>query len=442
MSEPRIQDQLEHISAIEREDQAGFGFTLISLVISIVMGLTVAIFFRGVSVQSSQWVQAYSASQAKWAAMSGIEYGLRKAELGEADISGTYNFFNSTIVIDTLESNVDGAALEDFLYVGTSRGISGDAQRDFRFISKKSLRAIWGDVSIIEGIGNMTISGTVTLDDSLYIGQNVNVTGGTVGSTVHTHIYRPPGYAVTPATGTNYTSGLHPREWIFNPDFNTEPYDSLIAIANAITTTSGNKINGNKRYRLTTLDLNTFEDSTLYVNGRVTLQGTTVTGGDTTRPGVIVATTDIIAEVRSGVQTTFSDNVVLIADDDILLQNATQFGIDHSALAPKDRPFTYNMMYGFDLINISSDVEAWSSTFSTDDIRLEGSAYGIMYAPDKFTIPDAGAYLEGAIFARNFVGGTSAGNINRGTLNLNHYFNQDFFKTFDFGVIKNSLLEF
>ena len=438
----RSQNQVFRYLDSEKQSQAGFGFTILSLVIAIVMGLTVSILFRQVSSQSIQWGHAYSGSQAKWASLSGIEYGLYKAELGEADVSGSYSFYNSTIVIDTLESFIDGGSLPDFLYMVTSRGTSGDAIRDYRVLSKKSLRAIWGDVSIIEGTRDVRIEGTVVLDDSLYIGQNVAVNAGTIGATVHTHLYRPPGHSVSPATGTNYTSGLHAREWLFAPDFNTEPYDSMIAIAAAITSTSGNKIKGNKRFRNKTIDLNSYEDSTLYIKGKLQLQGCTVTGGDTTRPAVLVATKDIIAENRRGDETTFGDNVVLIADDDIYLYDATEFGLDHSADDPEDRPVTFNMMYGYDYILIDDDVVAWSSTFSTDDIRLDGTTYGIVYAPDKFTIKKSTSYLEGAIFANKFVGDRGRNRIDRGILNLNHYFNQDFFKTYDFGVIDNSLLEF
>jgi len=421
--------------------QSGFGVTLIAVTIAVIMGLAVSIYMRQISTQGLQYQNMYSASQARWAALSGVEFGLFKSELGEADVSGTYPFFNSTIIIDTLETNTGGGSLPDFWYMVTSRGSFADSYTDLRFFSKKSMKAVWGDVSIIEGTGNVTIDGTVTINDSLYIGQNVTVSGGTIGASVHTHLYTPPTTSVSPASGTNYTSGLHPRQWLFSPDFNTVPYDSMIAIAGAITSTSGNKIRGNKRYRNTTLNLNSFADSTLYVNGKITLQGVTVTGGDTTRPAVLVAKTDIIAESRSGDETTFGDNVVLIADDDIYLYDATEFGLDWSGDPPEDRPVTFNMMYGFDYIMIDDDVVAWSSTFSTDDIRLDGSSYGIVYAPDKFTINQTGAYLEGAIFANKFVG-TQTNRINRGTLNLNHYFNQDFFKTFDFGVIDQSLLEF
>mgnify|MGYP002631245228 CR=1 FL=1 len=426
---------------LETNLESGFGVTLIAVTIAVVMGLAVSIYMRQISTQGLQYQDMYTASQARWAALSGVEFGLYKSELGEADVSGSYPFYNSLITIDTLESNTGGGALPDFWYMVTCRGSYGDSYTDMRFFSKKSMKAVWGDVSIIEGTGNVTIDNTVTIDDSLYIGQNVTVSGGTLGATVHTHLYTPPTTSVSPASGTNYTSGLHPRQWLFSPDFNTVPYDSMIAIAAAITSTSGNKINGNARYRNITIDLNSYADSTLYVKGKITLSGCTITGGDTTRPAVLVATTDIIAENRSGTETTFGDNVVLIADDDIYLYDATEFGLDWSGLSPENRPATFNMIYGFDYIEIDDNAIAWSSTFSTDDIRLNGSSYGIVYAPDKFTINQAGAYVEGAIFANKFVG-TQTNRINRGTLNLNHYFNQDFFKTYDFGVIDQSLLEF
>jgi len=416
--------------------------TLIAITIAIVMGLATSLYMRQVSTQVIEYADMYSASQARWASLSGVEYGLYKSELGEADVSGTYSFYNSQIIIDTLETYTGGTSLPDFWYMVTCRGTFGDSYTDLRFLSKKSMKAVWGDVSIIEGTGNISIESTVTIDDSLYLGQNVTVSGGTLGATTQTHLYAPPGKTVSPATGTNYTSGLHPREWLFSPDFNTVPYDSLIAIAGGLTSTSTWRINGSKKYRNVTINLNDSPDSTLYANGKFTFLGCTITGGDTTRPAVIVAKTDILANERNGTETTFGDNVVLIADDDILLRGATQFGLDWSGLAPANRPNTFNMMYGYDLIEIDDDVEAWSSTFSTDDIRLNGASYGIVYAPDKFTISQTGAYLEGAIFAHKFIGSISANRITTGTLNLNHYFNQDFFKTYDFGVIDNSLLEF
>ncbi|MBT3576403.1 MAG: hypothetical protein HOF36_06265, partial [Candidatus Marinimicrobia bacterium] len=72
--------------------ESGFGFSLIAIVVALVMGLTVTMVFRQVSTQSAELGDMYSASQAHWTAMSGIEWGIYKAELGENDVLGTFNF--------------------------------------------------------------------------------------------------------------------------------------------------------------------------------------------------------------------------------------------------------------------------------------------------------------------------------------------------------------
>ena len=153
---------------LETNLESGFGVTLIAVTIAVVMGLAVSIYMRQISTQGLQYQDMYTASQARWAALSGVEFGLYKSELGEADVSGSYPFYNSLITIDTLESNTGGGALPDFWYMVTCRGSYGDSYTDMRFFSKKSMKAVWGDVSIIEGTGNVTIDNTVTIDDSLY----------------------------------------------------------------------------------------------------------------------------------------------------------------------------------------------------------------------------------------------------------------------------------
>lgn len=425
-----------------RTSQAGFGFTLMAVVLALVMGLIVSMFLRQVSTQVAEMGDLYSASQAKWASVSGIEYGLFKAEFGEADVSGSYSFYNSTIILDTLEAYTTGGALPDYWYMVTSRGSTSVAYRDFRFLSKKSLKTIWGDVSIIEGTADIELQSGFTLNDSLYIGQDVTVdVGADVGSTVFSHIYRPPDHTVTPATGTNYTSGEHYRSWLFSPDFDTEPYDSLIAIALGISSNSVNKFKKNKLFKNDVIDLNSYPDSTIYCRQSFTFQGCTITGGDSTRPAVIVAWKDIVLESTGGNETTIGDNVVLISDDDIYLYDQSEFGLDYSHLSPENRPRTFNMMFGDDYIFVDEDVVAWSQAFSTDDIRIDGALYGIAYAPDKFTFANINSYFEGAIFANKYRG-SNFNDLDFGELNLNHYFHEDYFKTYDYGVRDNSLLEF
>jgi len=430
----------------EAPSQAGFGMSLIAITIAIIMGISAAVYFRQVSTQSLQLQDMYASGQSHWSAMSGIEYGLYKAELGEADVSGTYTFYNSTITLDTLEAYTTGGALPDYWYMVTSRGSMGNAYRDLRILSKKSLKTIWGDVSIIEGTGDVDIKNTFTLNDSLYIGQDVTVQAGTVIGDppgTATHLYTPTGKSVSGGQEDAYfTSGEHPKGWLFNPDFNTAPYDSLLDIASAITVTNDNKINGNKKFKNVTIDLNTYTDSTLYVNGKITLLGCTITGGDVNRPAVIVAEGKIICSERSGTETTIGDNVIFIAGDDILIHDYTEFGLDHSGLTPENRPQTFNLMYAFDFISIDPNAIVWSQIFATDDVRLQGSAYGIIYAPDKFTFNKSSSYLEGAVFVHKPIAASGSNEFDIGVMNLNHFFHEDYFKTYDYGVIANSLLEY
>ena len=130
--------------------QAGFGFSLIALVIALVMGLTVSMVFQQVSTQSQVLADTYSASQAHWTAISGIEWGIYKAELGEGDVSGTYDFYNSTVTIDTSASDENGNPLTTNFYRVMSEGTYGDAESRFRIIAAFSLLTAWADVSIIE----------------------------------------------------------------------------------------------------------------------------------------------------------------------------------------------------------------------------------------------------------------------------------------------------
>jgi hypothetical protein len=430
-----------------RASEAGFGMTIIAITIAMVMGISVGTYMRQLSNQALQFQDMYAASQARWSALSGIEYGLYKAELGEVNLTGTYNFYNSSVELDTLESDPAGYSVPEYHYTIVSRGTLGSAYRDLRVFAKKSLKAVWGDVSIIEGTGDVDIETPHILNDSLYIGQNVSILTGThIGDPTYgvaTHLYVPSTKSVSGIGGAigSVTTGTHPLDEIFNPDFDTVPYDSLIAIADAITSDIDNKFFKNETFKNVTIDLNTYTDSTIFCNQTFKFQGCTITGGDANRPGVIVASTKIVLELRT-TQTTVGDNVILISGGDIQILDGTTFGLDHSGLTPENRPNTLNLMYSPTYILIHPGATVWSQTFSNDDLRLEGALYGIAYAPDLFTFRMSTSYLEGAMFAVEVVGNGGSNLLNRGRLNLNHYFNEDYFKTFDYGVVDRSLIEY
>jgi hypothetical protein len=132
------------------------------------------------------------------------------------------------------------------------------------------------------------------------------------------------------------------------------------------------------------------------------------------------------------------DNIIFISKKDIQLENASQFGEDHSALPAQDRPVTTNELYAKDDLKISRDVVAWGQLYCRDDIKLEGRVYGICLAPGKFTFEKNESYLEGAVFAHELNKST----LDNGQMHLNHIYHDEYFKIIDFGVEDNSLFEY
>ncbi|MCF7827286.1 MAG: hypothetical protein K9M55_10560 [Candidatus Marinimicrobia bacterium] len=426
--------------------ESGFGVTLIAVTIALIMGISVSVYMRQVSTQSLQFQDMYTGSQAHWAAMSGMEWGYYKSEIGEADFGGPYTFFNAIVSLDTSESSDTGAPLPEYYYRVISSAAFGSSERNMRILTKMSMKTVWGDVSIIEGSGDVQIQNGLTINDTIYIGQNVDVQAGTaIGDPpgAQTLLYVPPGAVVTGGQeDANFGVGEHHLKWLFAPDFDTVPYDSLLAIAAAITTDIDNKFDGRTTFKEDILDLNTYTDSTIYCNNVLSLLGMTITGGSVERPGIIVTTGNLIVGNSRGIETTVSDNVIMISGDVLELEDATVYGSDQSALPPKDRPNLHNEVYSsIDLI-VRPDVVLWGQAYATDDINIEGEMHGIAYAPDIFRFTKPTSYLEGAIFAANIIGSSGPNRMDRGQLDMDHFFHEEYFKTFDFGVKDNSLLEF
>jgi hypothetical protein len=427
--------------------ESGFGMTLIAITLAIVMGLATSMYMRQVSTQVSQFTDIYSGSQAHWTALSGMEFGYYKSEIGEADFYGPYTFFNNAIIeLDTSEASDAGGPLPEFFYRVISKGTFGGSERYFRILTKMSMKTVWGDVSIIEGSGDVQIKSGFTLNDDLYIGQNVDVQAGTaIGDPPGepTLMYVPPGAVVTGGQeDANFTVGEHRLGWLFHPDFDTDPYDSLLAIAAAITTTADNKFNGRTTFKETTIDLNTYTDSTIYCNNVLSLLGVTIIGGSAERPAIVVATGNLILGNSRGIETIVSDNVIMISGSILELDNATMYGTDQSALAPEFRPNLHNEVFSAVDLIVRGDAILWGQAYATDDINIEGEMHGIAYAPDIFRFTKTTSYLEGAIFATNIIGSSGPNRMDRGQLNMDHFFHEEYFKTFDFGVKDNSLLEF
>lgn len=440
----------EILCKVNSNSQSGFGMTLTSITIAIVMGLATSMYMRQVSTQVSEYADMYSGSQAHWTALSGMEFGYYKSEIGEADFFGPYTFYNnSTIELDTSEASDTGSPLEPFYYRVISKGTFASSERYFRILTKMSMKTVWGDVSIIEGSGDTQIKSGLVINDNIYIGQNVDVEAGTaIGDPPGdpTHLYVPPGAVVTGGQeDANFTVGLHPLQWLFTADFDTDPYDSLLTIANAITSSSLGKYNGTQRFKNGTLDLNdpgVSSDSTIYIKGDLFLQGMVVTGGSSERPAIIVVTDDLYLESRLGTETSVSDNIIMIAGDILEIDDATTYGTDQSALEPEFRPNLHNEVFALHDLIVRGSAILWGQAYAGDDINVEGEMHGIAYAPDVFRFTKTTSYIEGAIFATNMIGSSGPNRMDRGIMLMNHFFHEEFFKTFDFGVKDNSFYEF
>ncbi len=441
-----------------RHGQSGFGFSAIAIVIALIMGLTVTMVFRQVATQSAELGEVYSASQAHWTAMSGIEWGIHKAELGESDVLGTFDFFNSTVTIDTSTADESGTPLTTNFYRVMSEGRIGEAQSNFRIIAAFSLLTAWADVSIIEvNTGKnqkFDLTKDFTLNDSIYFGEDVVVEDGTTygdpGVGEATHIYHHPDYGVTVSTGdhANLTYGLYPYGTgeLYLPDFDNSYYDDLIAVADAITSTTGNYINGKKTWSKTTLDLSIYTDNTVYVKGDVTIESSNITGGSIDAPGILVTNGKLTLKKAKAkkkappsAKTTADDNIILITKKDIIVQDSTYFGFDHTdSLTAEDRPVTTNELYAKDDLQIKAGTTVWGQLYCRDDIKLEGAVYGICLAPSKFTFEKVTSYLEGAVFAHEL----NRDRLDNGQMHLNHIYHDEYFKIIDFGVEDNSLYEY
>lgn len=422
----------------------GYGFTLTAIVAATIMGIVILSFNRLASVQSRVFLDAYGSSQAYWSALSGIEYGLFESIEGVYENLGSKTFYQGSVFVDTSDSDDDGTALGDYWTRFTSTATVGNSERYLRFLAVISMKAVWGDVSVIEGTGDFTIDNNHTLNDSLYVGQNITVAAGaTVGAPPNdpTRLFHPTGTTVSPSSGTYYTSGQHRYDELFIPTFDTDPYDSLLTLAAASGT-------GNEFFRkntMDTLDLTTYPDCTLYASGTVTISGVYIKGGTLERPGIIAATGTItLGPWTTGgntYQVQTDDNVILVSNSSVVLNDSTYFGEDHTSELPIWTEVS-NLVFSYVDIRLTENATVWGQFYAQDDIKIQGRGYGIAYAPDRFTFDKATSYFEGAIFAKKVFGATASDELDVGQMNLTYHYHEEWFKTYQLGFSDRTLREF
>jgi hypothetical protein len=404
-------------------EEDGIVFVSTAIVVSVILGLVVMYLNNSMTLNITEAMEVYSAKQSYWTAISGIEYALEKAEDELDDVPGNYQFFNSLVSLFVFETDQNGAPLSGNQVRVVSVGQHAQGKRILEVRLEIAGQDFWPALSIIQEVNHneFDIKEQFTLNDSLYIGGDVDVDedvaiGDPPGQ--RTHLYVPSGHTVSGEFDANFSWSQYPDGTLNLPVISSVKYDSLINIAEAITTTSGNRYKGNLTINGGTFDLSNYDHNTYFIKGKLTVKGAVITGGTITNPGFIV-TTDRVEIKRLGVtQSLVHDNIIIVTKKKVELKDETQYGIDYSSLSPTLRPYTTNEIYARDEIKIRSEAEAWAQLISLDQIIIEGRVYGVVHSIQGLEFDQDNSFLEGALYVRKIT--EPDDELDKGKMDLNH----------------------
>ena len=108
------------------KNDKGFIVSVTAIIVAVILGIMVLYFSNSIAPNVTSSVNNYSSSQARWAAISGMEHTFHKLMFGLDDIAGTYLFHNGNINIDTNTVNLDPVVLQII-----STGTHGNSTRIF-----------------------------------------------------------------------------------------------------------------------------------------------------------------------------------------------------------------------------------------------------------------------------------------------------------------------
>jgi hypothetical protein len=108
------------------KNDKGFVVSVTAIIVSVILGVMILYFSNSIAPNITSSANNYSSTQARWAAISGMEHAFHKLIFGLDDIAGVYPFYNSNIVVDTMTVNPSTGGLQI-----TSRGTHGSSIRIF-----------------------------------------------------------------------------------------------------------------------------------------------------------------------------------------------------------------------------------------------------------------------------------------------------------------------
>ncbi len=125
------------------KNEKGFVVSVTAIVIAVILGLAILYISNSIAVNVTSSSNVYSSSQAKWAAVSGIEHAILRLNTGTLDfITGTYPFHNGNIIIDTTMLDPVNQVMQI-----TSRGMHSNSTR----ILAIRIEPVESDTAISEG---------------------------------------------------------------------------------------------------------------------------------------------------------------------------------------------------------------------------------------------------------------------------------------------------
>jgi len=371
--------------------EEGFVFAATTIVLSIAIGLSLLYLNNSVSLNITRASEQYTTIQSYWNAISGVEYAIQKIQGGLS--GGTFSFYNGTVNISLSTLDLLGIPLPSNQTRIISKGVVGESERliQFYYSSEPQAFSYAAFVDTINTAGNTTIvinkkskvNGEMVINNA-----NVDTISGAqmgasnVGSGNPVILYVAAGKLVNGLAppqvfSPTFESRIYPGPIAKFPTFDTSFYDSLLAIAEAITSTSGNKNLGNFNIN-SAFDLSTYADNTLFIKGElnITTKNGEVAAQSVDNPGFFVVT-DIVS-ITAGAK--INDNVIIISAGKIDIGGKkTLVGEDHTALAYEDWPPRVNELFSKTEIEVASGASTFANIYSMGTVQLRAIVYARVF---------------------------------------------------------------
>ena len=363
----------------------GFIFSTSALGVSLILAVFVFIAMDAGSLNITMAEQNLSTIKASNAAISGINLATRRMETMEVgDVAGSWDFDGCSVIITTTTSDRSGDPMEEGYLRVVSTSSSGSSNRNYDVVYHQVVQSEWPETSMlmINDDNEEEFKNDFHFDGTLYVAKDLLLKNEHIGQDGGAHFLHPASAEIqNDDDKNNYT-----EETVAPMSFPlmTFPHeDSLLAVTETIGSTEGNRIKGDYKPTGITLDLRSFDNNTLFVNGSIELKNIAIPSCETADPCFLVAKKDIKTKADGGNGCIIGDNVIFIGGGHIHLENLTQFGTDYSALPLEERPIVVNELYSPTCVTPRDDaIQTWAQCINPfKQVKVKGILYGVIYCP-------------------------------------------------------------